>query len=358
MHCYSSILTCEEHSEILRFPEVYYVGTRESKVRALRQTSKSVAHAPVFHYFRTSPGDHIAYRYQVISVLGKGTFGEVFKCFDHKLGQQVAVKALATGVGAESESRRELESLQTLAQTGLSDVCCCIDSFTFRSHLFIVSELLGNSLYKELQQRHFQGFPMNDVRTITRQLLTALAALHRHQIVHGDLKPENILFVQSKRSVRLIDFGSSVRSPQNLVTYIQSRFYRAPEVILRIPITTAIDMWSLGCIVAELLAGVPLFPGANEGDQFWKIVDLLGYPPAAFLQKNGRKVCRVQAEQKPRPKLPLRARLMAMLRTSNAACLDFCLKCLEWDPARRLTAKDGLAHIWIQSLGVFKQKRR
>jgi dual specificity tyrosine-phosphorylation-regulated kinase 2/3/4 len=348
---YCSMLTGQEWCEIVQFPEIYFVGTRESKERRLPRSSNSAQ----FEYFQTNPGDHIAYRYEVVAAIGKGAFGEVFKCFDHKLGRQVAIKALAIGPRLESESLREVECLQTLAQSSAADFCCYIDSFTFRSHLFIVSELLGNSIFQELQQRHFQGLPMDDVCAITRQLLMALEALHGNSIIHGDLKPENVLFVQSKQSVRLIDFGCSVHKPHNLVTYIQSRFYRAPEVVLRIAITSAIDIWSLGCIIVELLAGVPLFPATDEADLFGRIVDLLGHPPTAFLQKNCRRVCRPRAER-PRRKVPLTARLATILRTSNPACIDFCLKCLKWDPAKRLTAKNGLAHVWIQSTAALSEK--
>jgi dual specificity tyrosine-phosphorylation-regulated kinase 2/3/4 len=95
--------------------------------------------------------------------------------------------------------------------------------------------------------------------------LQALKYLRDENVIHCDLKPENILLKSPDKSgIKVIDFGSSCFSNERIYTYIQSRFYRAPEIILGIPYTTAIDMWSFGCILAELYTGFPLFPGESE----------------------------------------------------------------------------------------------
>lgn len=93
--------------------------------------------------------------------------------------------------------------------------------------------------------------------------------------MHCDLKPENILLKhENKSGIKVIDFGSSCFVGQRIYTYIQSRFYRAPEVILGIPYTSAIDMWSFGCIISELYAGFPLFPGESEQEQLAYIMEI------------------------------------------------------------------------------------
>ena len=97
-------------------------------------------------------------------------------------------------------------------------------------------------------------------------------------IIHCDLKPENILLKHPKRSnVKVIDFGSSCKSNKRMYTYIQSRFYRSPEVILGLPYTVAIDMWSLGCILVEMYTGEPLFSGTDQIDQMRKIVKVCSF---------------------------------------------------------------------------------
>jgi len=112
------------------------------------------------------------------------------------------------------------------------------------------------------------------------QILETLRMLRQHSIIHCDLKPENILLVQPKKSeIKLIDFGSSCFAHEKIYTYIQSRFYRAPEIMLGVSYTPAIDMWSLGCILAELYTGFPIFPGETEPEQMALIMEVNGHPP-------------------------------------------------------------------------------
>ena len=114
--------------------------------------------------------------------------------------------------------------------------------------------------------------------------------LNQERIIHCDLKPENILLVKPYKSlIKLIDFGSSCFEHERLYTYIQSRFYRAPEVILGISYKMSIDMWSLGCIIAELIIGYPLFPGENEYEQLLCIMEMLGLPPSHMIEACSKK---------------------------------------------------------------------
>ncbi len=117
------------------------------------------------------------------------------------------------------------------------------------------------------------------------QLLQSLCFLREHGIIHCDLKPENVLLKQeSKSEIKLIDFGSSCFADEKIYTYIQSRFYRAPEIMLGIPYTPAIDIWSFGCILAELFTGFPIFPGSSEPEQLALIMETNGLPPASMLK--------------------------------------------------------------------------
>ena len=123
------------------------------------------------------------------------------------------------------------------------------------------------------------------------------------RIVHCDLKPENILLVNPKRSaIKIIDFGSSCQVDRRIYQYIQSRFYRSPEVLLGLPYDQGIDMWSLGCILVELHTGEPLFAGSNEFDQMMKITEVLGVPPNNMLDsapKTRKFFARVQQQMEP-----------------------------------------------------------
>jgi dual specificity tyrosine-phosphorylation-regulated kinase 1 len=153
--------------------------------------------------------------------------------------------------------------------------------------------MLSLSLYELLKNSKFGGVSLNLVRKFGRQVLKSLAFLAKSDvnILHCDLKPENILLRHPKKSgIKVIDFGSSCRSNKRMYSYIQSRYYRAPEVALKLPYKQAMDMWSLGCILAEMHTGKPLFEGSDEFDLMQKIVKLLGMVPKDMLERSADKV--------------------------------------------------------------------
>ncbi len=144
-----------------------------------------------------------------------------------------------------------------------------------KKHQCIVFEPLAMTLYQFLARTKFRGLQLEIVRNVAKQLLQALAYLARPDvdIIHCDLKPENVMIETLERSkVKLIDFGSACKSCEKTYTYIQSRFYRSPEVILGLPYSVAIDMWSLGCVLVELYTGEPLFAGSDEVNMIHRFV--------------------------------------------------------------------------------------
>jgi dual specificity tyrosine-phosphorylation-regulated kinase 1 len=158
----------------------------------------------------------------------------------------------------------------------------------YRNHQCLVFEMLSLNLYELLKNTQFGGVSLNLIRKFAKQVLKALAFLARPDvdIIHCDLKPENILLRHPKKSaIKVIDFGSSCRSNKRMYSYIQSRFYRSPEVMLGLPYSVAIDMWSLGCILVEMHTGEPLFSGSDQFDQMQKIVKILGMLPDSMLDR-------------------------------------------------------------------------
>lgn len=162
-------------------------------------------------------------------------------------------------------------------------------------------ELLSVNLYELIKQNQFRGLSTTLVRVFAQQLLNGLGLLNKARLIHCDLKPENILlkkwvlslivyrtiliaFSLESPVIKIIDFGSACDERQTVYTYIQSRFYRSPEVLLGLPYSSAIDMWSLGCIVVELFLGLPLFPGSSEYNQVSRITEMLGLAPTWMLE--------------------------------------------------------------------------
>jgi len=145
-------------------------------------------------------------------------------------------------------------------------------------------------LFEYLRENNFEGLPESKIQSYCYQLLTALSFLEERHVIHCDLKPENILITDATYDrLKMVDFGSGCFKSEQVYTYVQSRFYRAPEVILRIPYSEKVDIWSLGCILAELFTGEPIFPGNNEQEQLEYIMELGGIFPETMIDKSRKK---------------------------------------------------------------------
>ncbi|KAJ8603852.1 hypothetical protein CTAYLR_000301 [Chrysophaeum taylorii] len=235
-------------------------------------------------------GEH----YVIKDRIGKGSFGQVVRARDTRTQSDVAIKIIKSKKPFALQARTEIELLLALRSADRDDkhnIVRLVDHFTFRGHQCLVFEMLSYNLYELLKNTQFHGVSLNLVRKFAKQILHALAFLARPDvaIIHCDLKPENILLRHPKRSaIKVIDFGSSCRMDRRMYSYIQSRFYRSPEVMLGLPYTVAIDVWSLGCILVEMHTGEPLFSGADQLDQMRKLVDVLGMPPEAMINAADR----------------------------------------------------------------------
>ncbi|KAL6912273.1 hypothetical protein ACP4OV_001078 [Aristida adscensionis] len=225
-------------------------------------------------------------RYVVQEMLGQGTFGQVAKCWDAESNSYVAVKVIKNQPAFYQQAIMEVSVLNMLNDKFDPDdqhhIVRMLDCFLCQNHLCIAFEMLGHNLYELLKRNNLRGLQMKYVRTFSRQILNALVVMKDAGIIHCDLKPENILIaptVKTAAGVKVIDFGSACMEGKTIYSYIQSRYYRSPEVLLGYPYTTAIDMWSFGCIVAELYIGLPLFPGASEYDVLCRMIEILGAQP-------------------------------------------------------------------------------
>ncbi|GME92905.1 unnamed protein product [Ambrosiozyma monospora] len=223
-------------------------------------------------------------KYMVLDILGHGTFGQVVKCQDLKTQELVAIKVVKSKPVYLNQSLTEANILEHLNNKvdpqGNHHFLQMKDKFIHKNHLCIVTELLSSNLYDLIRQNQYHGLTIKLIKKFAIQLLDSLCVLKQSKLIHCDLKPENILLCSlDKPDLKVIDFGSACHERQVVYTYIQSRFYRSPEVILGLSYTTSVDMWSFGCIIAELFLGLPLFPGTSEFNQLTRIVDMLGMPP-------------------------------------------------------------------------------
>jgi dual specificity protein kinase YAK1 len=184
---------------------------------------------------------------------------------------------------ALSHFQYEVQALSFLAQQSIADFSSFQHSFLHSGHCCIVTTLLGPSVLDALAQNSYQGIPLAMVQPILRDSLRSVAYLEELGLVHCDLKPENILFVSEQSSaVQLIDFGCLCAIGDAAVAYAQSRYYRAPEVVLGLGLGPEVDVWSLGCVAAELMLGLPLFPAVSQLHLLVLINEMLGPFPAAM----------------------------------------------------------------------------
>eukprot|EP01018_Ginkgo_biloba_P007860 Gb_33266 [translate_table: standard] len=233
-------------------------------------------------------------RYIVKDLLGQGTFGQVAKCWVAETNSFVAVKVIKNQPAYYHQALVEISILTMLNQNfdpeDKHHIVRILDHFVFQGHLCIAFEMLGVNLYELIRINQFRGISLNLLRLFAKQILDALLVLRDARVIHCDLKPENILLSTSLQlaKIKLIDFGSACMENRTVYSYIQSRFYRSPEVLLGHPYTTAIDMWSFGCIVAELFLGLPLFPGASEYDLLKRMIEILGGQPPDHILKSAK----------------------------------------------------------------------
>ncbi|KAK9427581.1 kinase-like domain-containing protein [Lipomyces doorenjongii] len=332
--------------------------------------------------------------YLILDILGQGTFGQVVKCQDLNTAEIVAVKVIKNQPAYFNQSMTEVAVLELLNDMidheNEHHILRLRDKFIHHDHLCLVFELLSSNLYDLIKQNQFRGLSSNLVRIFAQQLLDALSILKDVKLIHCDLKPENILLENLESpNIKIIDFGSACNEKQTVYTYIQSRFYRSPEVILGLPYTTAIDMWSLGCIVAELFLGLPLFPGNSEYNQICRIVDMLGLPPQWMIETGKQapqyfeqligpsfqKAYRLKSVEKysqehrvmqqpskkyfasthladiittyPIPKCSMKPDEVEREQVSRMAFIDFVQGLLNFDPRKRWTPQQAKEHPFI-----------
>jgi len=234
-------------------------------------------------------------RFRVEDLLGCGTFGQVVYCEDLQTGAKVALKVIRNKPAYFNQALTEIRILQDLNRNHDANdehhIVRLLEHgfFMCHNHLCLKFELLSVNLFELVKHNHFKGMHFMTLRSIAKQLLESLKVIHAAGVIHCDLKPENILLEREGSSdVKVIDFGSACSEQQLVYSYIQSRFYRAPEVLVGFQYTPAIDMWSTGCIVAEMFLGLPIFPGISEYNQLARIVEMLGSPPDKILRRGRR----------------------------------------------------------------------
>ncbi|GLC38177.1 hypothetical protein PLESTB_001091300 [Pleodorina starrii] len=308
------------------------------------------------------PGKLIAGRYQVLEQVGAAAFSRAVQAYDTLERRLVCLKVVKNDKECMDACLEEVRLLQMVNARDPHDqhhIARLYDYFYHMGHLFLVVELLGGNLF-DTQCYDPSYFTAGRMQSIARQVLQGLAFLHANHVIHADVKPENILVKNySKCSVKLIDLGCSIyNSEAHMSHYVQSRSYRAPEVMLGLPYDGRIDVWSLGCVMAELATGQVLFPNVSEAAMMARMVGMLGeFPPymleqgqyaGAFFTRSGRVYERNAETGLFELLAPKRTTLQARVTSSDRGMLHFIRHLLVPDPDKRPTAAQALKHPWLQ----------
>lgn len=328
----------EDH-ETMNIPYVFDVTTTSSN-------SKSV-----------TPGECISERYRVETVIASTHFSTVLQCQDLFERKKCCLKMIHNQKETFDQGLDEIKImnlLQKASQGKLAQkyIVKMIEFFYYKENLYIVYELLGENLFV-ISSNPSQSLKLKkeNIKRITKQLLVALAFIHSQGVIHADIKPENILLanpINSHRKslplvdIRLVDFGSSCYVTDTLTTYIQSKAYRAPEVIVGGRYDAKIDIWSLGCVVAELISGKEIFAAKTLKEMLTKIFLCLGSLPnegkllSVYVDEGGI----IDQEE-------VEWESIEEIVKGDEELADFLRFVLCVDPEQRFTAEDALNHPWL-----------
>ncbi|XP_035595280.1 mitogen-activated protein kinase 14A isoform X2 [Oncorhynchus keta] len=283
-------------------------------------------------------------RYQTLSPVGSGAYGSVCSSYDEKTGLKIAVKKLSRPFQSIIHAKRTYRELRLLKHMKHENVIGLLDVFTPATSLeefndvYLVTHLMGADLNNIVK---CQKLTDDHVQFLIYQILRGLKYIHSADIIHRDLKPSN-LAVNEDCELKILDFGLARHTDDEMTGYVATRWYRAPEIMLNwMHYNMTVDIWSVGCIMAELLTGRTLFPGTDHIDQLKLIMLLVGMPEPELLLKISSESARNYINSL--PQMPKR-NFSDVFIGANPQAVDLLEKMLVLDTDKRITAAEALAH--------------
>lgn len=284
-----------------------------------------------------------------LKTIGTGAYGQVCSSKDARSDMEVAIKKLSRPFQSVMHAKRAFREIRLLKHMNHENVISLLDTFTPQDDLsefadvYLVTHLMGADLNNITK---VQTLSDEHVQFLIYQLLRGLKYIHSAGIIHRDLKPCNVA-VNENCELKILDFGLARASDDSMTGYVATRWYRAPEIMLNwMQYNSQVDIWSVGCIMAELLTKRPLFPGNDHIDQLTKIMQLVGKPSQAFLDRISSANARNYIQTMPEFQ---RQDFTEIFPNATPLARDVLLKTLHLDPNERLSAEQCLQHPYFSA---------
>jgi mitogen-activated protein kinase 15 len=299
--------------------------------------------------------NHILKRFHLHKKIGKGAYGVVFKATDKKTKEVVALKKLYGAFRDDTDSQRTFREVMLLQElNGHDNIIRLLNVIKAENDmdLYLIFEYMEADLYNVIRAGILQEVHK---KFIIYQLLKAIKFLHSGDIIHRDLKPSNV-FINSDCQIKIGDFGlartltSGKKGFKGIITdYVATRWYRAPEMLMgSTKYAKPIDMWSVGCILYELITAKPLFPGKSTKHMFSLVLEVTGIPDK-FEYEEIKKNYELMIEYHMIEKVSRKSiKQLLGTYTRDPATLDFLSKLLAFNPDKRLTVEEALSHPYMQ----------
>ncbi|XP_032312692.1 cyclin-dependent kinase 3 isoform X2 [Camelus ferus] len=285
--------------------------------------------------------------FQKVEKVGEGTYGVVYKAKNKETGQLVALKKIRLDLETEGVPSTAIREISLLKELKHPNIVRLLDVVHSEKKLYLVFEFLSQDLKKYMDSTPASELPLHLVKSYLFQLLQGVNFCHSHRVIHRDLKPQNLL-INELGAIKLADFGLARAFGVPLRTYtheVVTLWYRAPEILLGSKFySTAVDVWSIGCIFAEMVTRRALFPGDSEIDQLFRIFRTLGTPSEAIWPG----VTQLPDYKGSFPKWT-RKGLEEIVPSLEPEGKDLLTQLLQYDPSRRISAKAALAHPYFSS---------
>jgi len=295
---------------------------------------------------------HILKRFEILNKQGKVAYGVVFKSIDKKTKETIALKKIFDAFQNATDAQRTYREIMLLQElNGHENIIRLLNVIKAENdkYIYLIFEFMETDLHTVIRANILEDIHKEYVMY---QNLKALKFIHSSEIIHRDLKPSNI-FIDSECHIKVGDFGLA-RSVANtlkdgsvpvLTDYVATRWYRAPEILLgSTKYSKAVDMWSLGCIFAELLTGKPLFPGTSTLNQLNKVLELTGKPNAEDIEAIQSNLASTMLESMPAIKTKS---FKSMFPNASPKALDLLQKLLQFNPNKRITVEEALEHPYV-----------